>query len=238
MHTNMNHDQDCLPPCPPPPPPPPPTPPGEVLCIRTNKVYDWIVNEGSFELTIPSLTQDIPAALSINDCSDITFTCDVRIPDADDPVEPFEEVNREVRDFIINGESVQLEILTIRKNFYVQIIAAYNGTTFEVGVETLFTRCEQVILYAPAGTTINLSYTNTSCFVCVSQCEINEEGGVDLLQLDNITIFVSLCQSIQSFFLVTLEIEAEFCGPRAELPFPPCPAPTRPQQCPLLFPNN
>ena len=53
-------------------------------------------------------------------------------------------------------------------------------------------------------------------------------------------VTVRICQSIQSVFPVTLELEAEFCQPRDILPIPTtaCPTPAIPPQCPVLFPDD
>jgi hypothetical protein len=199
----------------------------ELLCINTEKVFDWIINETSFDLNLDDV--DLPTVNGVQlDCDDVeTVTCEV---------EPtgFEILNREDRTFIIEGTQVTLQLVTIQKNFDVTIfVITTTGQTVEAGTFP-FTRCEQVVLCAPEDTTVTVDFTDVDCFVCVFNCEDVTPGAT--LELG---ITVRLCQSIQSTFPVTLELVADFCQPRDILPFTPvCPTPTIPQQCPVLFPNN
>jgi hypothetical protein len=210
----------------------------EVLCINTDKVYDWIVNEATFDLTLNNLDLPVNPVTGVQlECSDIdinSVTCTV----APAEVNPIEIVSRVDQDFVVNGEEVTLQIVTIRKNFvvtiFVDLVPALVGATVEVG-SAEFTRCEQVILCAPEGTNINVSYTDLDCFVCTASCDPGTTTEVDEL---DVTVTVRLCQSIQSTYPVTLEITAEFCQPRDILPFPPCPTPTIPLQCPVVFPTT
>jgi len=61
-------------------------------------------------------------------------------------------------------------------------------------------------------------------------------AGAGTITFSALTITVSVCQSIQSTFPVTVEFLATFCEPRAELPFA-CPGVVRPAQCPAVFPS-
>ena len=108
------------------------------------------------------------------------------------------------------------------------------GATVEVGTVE-FSRCEQVILCAPEGTDIDVTFTDLDCFVCTAVCDPGTTADIDEL---DVTVTVRLCQSIQSTFEVTLEIAADFCQPRDLLSFPPCPPPTMPAQCPAVFPST
>lgn len=204
----------------------------ELLCINTEKVYDWIINEASFDLSLVniSLPRDPSGNLYTCDQIDIdTVTCTVE-PAAIDPIVIVDRVDQE---FIIDGEPVTLQLVNIRKNFrvtiFVDLIPALGGITVEVGSQE-FTQCEQVILCAPEGTDIDVSFTELDCFVCTADCVSTT--------LTDIMVNVRLCQSIQSTFDVTLEIAADFCQPRDLIPIPPCPAPTIPPQCPVIFPTN
>src|SRR5690625_2600850 len=210
----------------------------ELLCINTEKVYDWVLNEATFDLSIDGLPLPIsPVSGTQLECSDIdldTVSCSV----APAEVDPIVILDRVDQDFVIDGTEVTLQIVIIRKNFevtiFVNLIEALGGATVEVGTVD-FTRCEQVILCAPEGTDIDVTYTDFDCFVCQALCDTTTTDTPDEL---DITLSVRLCQSIQSTFGVTLEIIADFCEPRDVLPFPPCPTPTRPPQCPVVFPTN
>lgn len=210
----------------------------ELLCINTEKVYDWVLNEATFDLSIDGLPLPIsPVSGTQLECSDIdldTVSCSV----APAEVDPIVILDRVDQDFVIDGTEVTLQIVNIRKNFevtiFVNLIEALGGATVEVGTVD-FTRCEQVILCAPEGTDIDVTYTDFDCFVCQALCDTTTTDTPDEL---DITLSVRLCQSIQSTYGVTLEIVADFCEPRDILPFPSCPAPTRPPQCPVVFPSN
>ncbi|MBS3681226.1 hypothetical protein KGF86_13540 [Ornithinibacillus massiliensis] len=209
----------------------------ELLCINTEKVYDWILNEANFDLTIDDLPLPVNPITGVQlECDDIdidSVTCTVE-PAADDPVVILDRVDQE---FVVDGAEVTLQIVNIRKTFdvtiFVNLLPELGGATVEVGTVE-FSRCEQVILCAPVGTDINVEFTDLSCFVCTAACDAGTTTEADVL---DVTLDVRLCQSIQSTFDVTLEIVAEFCQPRDILPFPPCPAPIIPPQCPVVFPN-
>jgi hypothetical protein len=200
----------------------------ELLCINTEKVYDWIINEATFDLTLDDV--DLPVVNGVQLlCDDIeTVTCEVEPGDV-------EILNREDREFIIDGTRITLQLVTLQKSFEVTIfVTTTTGQTVEAGTFP-FTRCEQVVLCAPEGTAVNVDFTDVDCFVCVFNCEdvTPAAGTLDL------GITVRLCQSIQSTFPVTLELVADFCQPRDILPFAPvCPTPTIPPQCPVLFPTT
>ncbi|WP_058307184.1 BMQ_0737 family morphogenetic spore coat protein [Gracilibacillus massiliensis] len=210
----------------------------ELLCINTEKVYDWILNEATFDLSLPDLDLPInPVTGDQLECDDIdldSVTCEV----APAEVDPIVVLGRENQVFVVDGAEVTLQIVNIRKNFevtvFVNLVPELGGSRVEVG-SAEFTRCEQVILCAPDGTDIDVTYTDLDCFVCTASCDAGTTTEVDEL---DVTVTVRLCQSIQSTFDVTLELVADFCQPRDILPFPPCPAPTMPAQCPVVFPNN
>lgn len=209
----------------------------ELLCINTEKVYDWIVNEATFDLSLTDLELPVnPTTGDDLECDDIdldTITCTVE-PAAIDPIVVLDRVDQQ---FVIDGAQVTLQLVNIRKNFvvtiFVDLVAELGGATVEVG-SAEFTRCEQVILCAPEDTDIDVTYTDLNCLVCAASCDAGTTTEADEL---DVTVTVRLCQSIQSTFDVTLEIVADFCQPRDILPIPPCPAPTIPPQCPVVFPT-
>ncbi|WP_228552247.1 BMQ_0737 family morphogenetic spore coat protein [Gracilibacillus salitolerans] len=210
----------------------------ELLCINTEKVYDWVLNEATFDLNVDGLELPINTVTGAQlECDDIdlnSVTCEVTPAEEDS----FVILDREDQVFIIDEEEVTLQLVNIRKCFdvivYAQLIPELGGGAIEIGTAT-FSRCEQVILCAPEGTDINVSYTDLNCFVCAVNCDTGTTTEIDEL---NVTLTVRLCQSIQSTFEVTIELEADFCQPRDVLPVPPCPAPTIPVQCPVVFPTT
>ncbi|WP_181348834.1 hypothetical protein [Thalassobacillus sp. CUG 92003] len=199
----------------------------ELLCINTSKVYDWILNEASFDLTL--VDEDLPTVDEETiTCDDIIgpVTCEVAPTDPDNPIDV---LSREDRPFVIDGAEITLQLVTVRKNFTVTFSFPTADGVVELPLD--FSRCEQFILCAPTGTEIEVSYTDLDCFICTFDCD-EVDDTFDAL------VTVRLCQSIQSTFPVTLELVADFCQPRDILPTPACPTPTMPPQCPVLFPNN
>lgn len=207
----------------------------ELLCINTEKVYDWVFNEATFDLNLVDL--DLPLNPATGDqlgCEDIdtdTVNCVI------DPINT-EVIDREDQQFVIDGAEVTLQLINIRKTFtitiYVNLLPALGGTSVEVGTAE-FTRCEQIVLCAPDGTGVNVTYTDLECFVCTAVCNAGTSAAVDSLDT---TVSVRLCQSIQSVYDVTLEVMADYCQPRDTLPVPPCPVPALPPQCPVIFPAD
>ncbi|WP_174615522.1 hypothetical protein [Virgibacillus ihumii] len=209
----------------------------ELLCINTEKVYDWVINEATFDLALGDLVLPVGPDGTQLECGDIVLdsvSCSV----APAEVDPIVILSRTDQQFVIDGAQVTLQLVNIQKNFevtvFANVIPELGGGTVEIGSAD-FTRCEQVVLCAPEGTDIDVSYTDLECFVCTATCDPGTTTEADEL---DVTVTVRLCQSIQSTFEVTLELVADFCEPREELPIPPCPAPTIPPQCPVVFPNN
>ncbi|WP_228275671.1 BMQ_0737 family morphogenetic spore coat protein [Gracilibacillus oryzae] len=211
----------------------------ELICIQTDKVYDWIVNESNFDLNLAGLDLPINPATGVPlECTDISpesVTCVIE----PDEVLPAEVANRQDQVFQADGEDITLQLVTIRKNFsitlFVDLIPTLGGATVEVGTVP-FTRCEQVLLCAPEGTDISVRYTDLNCFVCNVTCDSGTTTEADELSA---MVSVRLCQSIQSTYEVIIEILADFCQPRdAEIALPTCPKPVMPAQCPVIFPAS
>ncbi|MER1986815.1 MAG: hypothetical protein ABS949_16550 [Solibacillus sp.] len=200
----------------------------ELICINVEKVYDWIVKDMSFEFspTSPINFPGLPLGTSLTGAR---VTCQV-VPD---DVNPIVIMERENRNFTFDGTSVCLQQLTIQKNFIVTICLTlatgtmYTSTPFEIS------RCEHVVMCAPKGTNVDVTYTDLDCFVCsTGQPTVTAEGFVSF---ENLSLSVSVCQSIQSTFPVTVEFLADYCEPRADLPFA-CPPISRPSNCSVIFP--
>ncbi|MCM3316479.1 hypothetical protein M3603_07280 [Rummeliibacillus stabekisii] len=200
----------------------------EQICINVDKVYDWIVKEMSFDIS-PTGTITFPGVTPTTDLTGAIVRCNV-VPAATNPIVI---LSRENREFSIDGSTVCLQQLNIQKNFVLTIVVTLpNGTRFTSNTIPV-SRCEQVTLCAPNGTDVEILFTDLDCFVCTTGTLTAAAGTITFSAL---TITVSVCQSIQSTFPVTVEFLATFCEPRADLPFA-CPGPVRPAQCPLIFPE-
>ena len=207
----------------------------ELICINVDKVYDWVINERGFDYS-PTLVDFTPidsVPVPPDTFDGATLTCEV------EPSEnPIDILARDDRPFLIDGTPVTLQQLNIRKNFDVTLRITLADGTVLTGEETI-QRCEQVTLCAPEGTEVEITYTDLDCFVCteVLTAVAPEEDPLGTVDLTGTTITINTCQSIQSTYPVTVEFLAEFCEPRDVLPTP-CPAPIRPDQCPVVFPNG
>jgi hypothetical protein len=200
----------------------------ELICMNVDKVYDWIVNEADFDLALAATDITVPEGTT---CADVaTLSCSVTPVDD----EPVVVISREDRQYMIDGATIVLQQVTLSKTFEVVLTATLeNGMSFSSEPEE-FTRSEQVVLCAPEGTEVEVTFTDLDCFITI---EGTCDDGVDgTLTYTGTTVTVILCQSIQSTFPVTVEFLAEFCSPRDILPFQ-CPAPIRPLQCPAVFPS-
>jgi hypothetical protein len=201
----------------------------ELICINVDKVYDWIVKEMSFDIS-PTGPITFPGVTPTTDLTGAIVTCSV-VPATTNPIVI---LSREDRQFSIDGSTVCLQQLNIQKNFILTIVVTLpNGTRFTSNAIPV-SRCEQVTLCAPKGTDVEILFTDLDCFVCTTG---TLTAGAGTITFSALTITVSVCQSIQSTFPVTVEFLATFCEPRAELPFS-CPAAVRPKQCPTIFPTG
>ena len=214
----------------------------ELICINVDKVYDWIVKEKSFDISLAGAVITFTPTGSVPDGAIVgaTVTCEVN----PNPTLPIEILARDDRPFIIDGTPVTLQQLNIRKNFVITFVVTLadgtvltSATPVEGGVNSvlLISRCEHVTLCAPEGTDVEITYTDLDCFVCTTGT-LTGIAADDTITFSALTISVVTCQSIQSTFPITVEFIAEFCEPRDDLPTE-CPAPIRPLQCPVVFPR-
>lgn len=208
----------------------------ELICINVDKVYDWIVKEKAFDIspsgpfTFPGLMMDTGSPSIFRNA---VVTCKVTPA----LVNPVIIMNREKRPFNIDGETVYLQHLHLRKTFSVVLVLCLeNGNEYQ-SLPVEYSRCEQVTLCAPTGTEIEVKYTSLECFVCSTGEIVQDQMDPTVVTFDDLTISVVSCQSIQSTFPVTVEFLAEYCNPRADLPTA-CPTPVRPSQCSNFFPTS
>lgn len=203
----------------------------EPICINVDKVFDWIVKEASFEfshtgpLTFNGVTHQTNLEHAV-------VTCHV-VPRA---IHPVKILNRENRQFTIDGATVCLQNLTIQKNFTLTLVVTLPNHTKFTSQPIHVSRCEQVTLCAPKGTDVEILFTDLDCFVC-SMGNPTAGPSANQITFTDLNVTISVCQSIQSTFPVTVEFLATFCEPRAELPFA-CPGVVRPAQCPAVFPPH
>ncbi|MDM5250694.1 hypothetical protein [Lysinibacillus sp. G4S2] len=201
----------------------------EPICINVDKVFDWIVKEASFEFS-PTGPISFPGVTATTDLVNAVVTCSV-VPSATSPVKI---LHRENRQFTIDSATVCLQNLTIQKTFTLTlVVTALNGQRF-TSLPITVSRCEQVTLCAPQGTDVEILFTDLDCFVCSVG---TPQAGTNTITFTDLHVTISVCQSIQSTFPVTVEFLATFCEPRAELPFA-CPGVVRPAQCPAVFPPH
>lgn len=200
----------------------------ELICINVEKVYDWVVKDLSFEFS-PASPIAFPGLPANASTAGATVKCQV-VPSPNNPVVI---MNRENRTFKIDGSSVCLQQLTIQKNFDVTIcVTLANGTMYTSNTFPI-SRCEHVVMCAPKGTNVDVTYTDLDCFVCsTGSLTINANGTITFT---NLSLSVTVCQSIQSTYPVTVEFLANYCEPRADLPTT-CSPGTRPNNCSVVFP--
>lgn len=216
----------------------------ELICINVDKVYDWIVKDLSFEHSqrIELRFPDFESVCAHNATTDSKPPTPVPIPLPPNTiytchVEPAEHnpvviVSRENRNFTIDGRSVCLQQLVIQKNFKVTICIQLPDGTMHKSKSFKISRCEHVVMCAPKGTHVDVTYTDLDCFVC-STGMVTRVG--DIVRFENLSLSITVCQSIQSTFPVTVEFLAEYCEPREELPFSSSSA-ARPRNCSVVFP--
>src|SRR5690554_4752783 len=197
----------------------------QFVTINTEKVYDWIVTETDFDLTL--VNEPLPAGLDFGDFDPDEVTVEVDSA----AVEPFEILSREERTFVVGDTEMELHVINLRKN----LIATLSFPT-AVGIEELeipFSRNEQIVLYAPEDTAIDVMFTEIDSFLATLDVD---PGDTAVGPTFDAVINVRICQSIQSTYPVTLEVLALYSQPRELLPVQPCPPPTRPPQNPDIFP--
>lgn len=206
--------------------------PRELICINVEKVYDWLVKDMSFEFfaSSPITFPQLPTTLLSGPITGAKVTCKV-MPSATNPVVI---MNRENRNFTIDCKKVCLQQLTIQKNFSVIIyITLPNGMTY-AGDPIEISRCEHVVMCAPDGTDIDVTYTDLECFVC-STGDLTYNQLTQEVTFSNLSISVAVCQSIQSTFPVTVEFLADYCEPRSDISLSCSPA-ARPGSCSVVYP--
>ncbi|WP_096435700.1 hypothetical protein [Alteribacter populi] len=210
----------------------------EPLCIRAEKLYDWVTRQVDKELTFSG-----EAGLA-----ELDFDCDGE-EGADDPCEflpagedfivtvvpvgdpECSEVGTR-RDIFIPDLDIELQEVKIRKQgtFIVELRLEEDEDPVCTSGEIDFCLFEKFLLCAPEGTEIDcdiFDFEGTGVVCCIN-------GEFSSLQLT-----LHICQSVQAFANVILEIEGTECKPREDMILPitrVCPEITFPPQCPEIFP--
>ena len=212
----------------------------ELLCINTEKVYDWILEEATSSQTIPVSRLGIPAAILAvicNPAAHTTINCILtdsmgRALPLNSEITVTELGPRIDRQFEVDGALVTLQRVSFTKTVF--IVLEFSGVTPATGVPFIFTTepipftiTETAFLCAPPGTTLVVRLTDFEC-----QTVLNCAAGA----LVSVGVTLLTCQSIQTVTPVTLELTADFCAPRETL-IESCPTPLIPPQCPVIFPG-
>lgn len=214
----------------------------ELLCINTEKVYDWILEEATVSRTLAigdlgTLPVGVDGAILCDPLARIQIT--PMLTDAtgaplplNSEVTVVESLPRIDRQFEVDGALVTLQRVTFTKTVYVVLeISGVNpttGTPFTFRTPPIpFVVTESAFLCAPAGTTLVVRITDFE-----AQTIVNCTAGAFV----GLGISIVVCQSIQTVTPVTLELTAEFCAPREAL-IENCPPPLIPPQCPIVFPG-
>ncbi len=211
----------------------------EPLCINADKVYDWVILQANIRENVdPTFTDPNFDELIL--CSATNISTEIFLTDAQgNPLPPngviaAEEVaERQDRGFIIDGKRVTLQKVTFVKTIYIVVeFSGLNGTepfvvrTNPIAVEVP----ESIYLCAPDGTDLIVRFSDLEGSVRIN-CINTPPTEITL------DIMLNLCQSVQTFANVTLELRADFCHPRENL-MDSCHAPSVPRQCPVVFPGD
>ncbi|SDC11052.1 hypothetical protein SAMN05421734_104163 [Pelagirhabdus alkalitolerans] len=211
----------------------------ELLCFNAEKVYDWVVLQETVNQNVSA--EDI-GALTIDPCgptvSDLSTRCYLIDPLTGNPlpqnaeIEVTETAERQDRDFLIDGQEVELQRVSFEKTLSLVVeFTGFDGVTpfLELSDPIEIEIPESVYLCAPEGTRLVVRISEVTCSATVN-CDNTELESVDLT--------LNVCQSVQAVADVTLELEASFCEPRDLLAIDECQTPIVPQQCPTVFPGN
>lgn len=215
----------------------------EKVCIKTNKVYDWVTRQ-----------VDVPLISISNTALDELFTCNNKSPN--DICEFLANQTNDSSQFSVNcmlnndsllcqeiiqpggrqpvtvtlptGEEVTLNKVKVlvKGTVTVQILDAMNRVLC-TSSPIQFATAQTFLLCAPEGTSLQ-------CHISFFECDASLICTEDFQQLD---VSITLCIEAQMEAEVKLEIEAVFCQPREEiLEATLCPTNKFPPQCPEVFP--
>ncbi|WP_209125415.1 hypothetical protein [Alkalihalobacillus sp. BA299] len=230
----------------------------ETLCIKVPKVYDWVTRQVDVPLqtftghdSLKTLNFSCNGHHCVDPCAALagmgSLSIECILTDSyGNPVNPLSpdaivctEIPQkngrpEVEITIPNGEVITLQkVKVLKKGYFVVQISNSSGSVVCTSDPQSFAVAEKFFLCAPEGTYLQCEITDIECDVNLI-CREDEEGDPIFQQID---VSINMCQNIQMEAIVKLEITADFCQPRPEVPFN-CPPLNFPTQCPEIFPGN
>ncbi|WP_245712560.1 hypothetical protein [Anaerobacillus alkalilacustris] len=226
----------------------------ETLCIKVPKVYDWVTRQvdvpvqsfsGENGLTVLDFEGPSPTPGDfLNPCVELAnggaLTVHCIITDENgNPVAPLAPNSilcteipqiggrQNVNFDFPNGDTVTLQkVKVLKKGYFVVRVSNARGKSI-TSVPQPFAVAEKFYLCAPSGTILQCEISEIECDADII-CDNNE-----FIQID---VSINMCQNVQTEATVKLEITADFCHPRQEIPFT-CPPKPFPPQCPDIFPG-
>jgi hypothetical protein len=229
----------------------------ETLCIKVNKVYDWVTRQADVPLLSfnvgdlgTNVIFDCPTVTGINEdpCAvlggNLTVECFPTDEDGNpiDPLSPGAILCQEIPQpegrssgqfQLPDGTTVILQkVKVLKKGFIVVRVTNPQGESCQT-LPIPWAVSEKFFLCAPPGTFLQCEITDFECDANLICRPAASPGTSTFQQLD---ISINLCQNIQMEALVKLEITADFCQPRPDMPFV-CPPLAFPPQCPTVFPG-
>jgi hypothetical protein len=234
----------------------------ETLCIKVNKVYDWVTRQADVPLIAfnavdlgETLFFDCPGGVtptpggSDDPCAFLGGNVTVECFPTDElgtPIDPLapgailcQEIpqpeGRASGQFQLpDGSTVTLQkVKVLKKGFIVVRVSNPQGETCTSN-PIPWAVSEKFFLCAPPGTFLQCEITDFECDAnLICRPAPTPGAGFVFQQLD---ISINLCQNVQMEALVKLEITADFCQPRPDMPFV-CPPLAFPPQCPTVFPG-
>lgn len=229
----------------------------ERLCIRVDKVYDWITREIQKDFCFEGPEGLMKLGFSNGGVCDTTNNsypgldpCQFFGPDATlevrcfptdaegnkievDEIKPTQVGDRQ--DVFVEEFDTTLQLVRLKTNghFVVQVTGIECGKVLGVLTSQPIPFCiiNKYLLCAPEGTEINAHAYFFECEGTLS-CENGE--------FEQLALTLLLCLSVQVEAEVKVEVEGRICKPREEIiaPISVCPDFTFPPQCPEIFPPN
>ena len=120
-----------------------------------------------------------------------------------------------------SDDKVTLQKIYIQKSGYV-VVQVTDGIDTCQSEPIFFTKIEQIILCAPEGTRIQCQVTDFKCSAFI-ECVSNSYNAV--------SINLEICQNIQAVANTVINLTADACLPREEIPPRNCSLSLLPQQC-------
>lgn len=227
----------------------------ERLCIRVDKVYDWVTREIHKDFCFEGVEGLAKLGFSKSYCNESNKypgidPCEFFGPDATLEVKCFptdSEGNKvdvddikvvqvgDRQDVFVEELDTTLQLVRLKTsgNFVVQVTGTDCGKVLGVLTSRPIPFCiiDKYLLCAPEGTEINAHVYYFECEGTLT-CENGE--------FEQLALTLLLCQSVQVEAEVKVEVTGRICKPREEIiaPISVCPDITFPPQCPEIFPPN